>query len=147
MRANVVVFGLVFGCGPSDAACELPAVLSDLAGEGAQNCGTVEVDGDSAPVDACAVAAFQAGRAFFTEYELQGIDSSVSGGLAGNGVQVWSLSRDSDPSGGSQIGASVVRTECLSPTVSVGGEGHDVIVCDVGVSCQVCGGDRADRCE
>lgn len=150
MRALVLIFAVAFGCGKSEAACEMPAVLADLAPEGAQDCGTVPAGGDATAVDACAVAAFQAGTPFFATYEEQGIDSAVSSAIVSDGTAVWTVYRDSDPSGGSQIGALVQRSACVEPTVAAGDAGHDVIVCNgsSGGSCAICGGDRgADNCQ
>lgn len=149
MRSMVLALTLAVGCGKSEAACEMPAVLADLAVDGAQNCGTVPAGGDATAVDACAVAAFQAGTPFYATYELQGIDSAVSTALVSDGIGMWTVFRDSDPSGGSRIGAYVYRDECASPTVAAGDAGHDVITCDPsgGGRCVICGGDpNSDDC-
>lgn len=148
MRARLgwgVLAGLFLGCTP--APCVLTTELTDLAGADATDCGTVTVGADSSTVDACVVAAFEAHEAFFAVYELQGIDSQVSTALASDGTQVWSLFRDSDPSGGSQTGAEITRSDCASPTVEPGTEGHDVLTCDqTGCVCntRVCGPENLD---
>jgi hypothetical protein len=129
------------------APCVLTTELTELAGEGATDCGTVTVGADSAAVDACVVAAFEAHEAFFAVYELQGIDSQVSTALASDGDTVWSLFRDSDPSGGSQTGAEITRSDCASPTVEPGPDGHDVLTCDqTGCVCstRACGPENLD---
>jgi hypothetical protein len=122
--------------------CTLATLAADLAGSGAEDCGTVEIDGDSSTVDACAVAAFQAGSPFVAFYELQGIDSAVSRATVSDGTTVWNLTRDSDPSGGGGEAPVVYRTECGGPSVVAGDDGHDVITCSSGgtpCSTQVCG--------
>lgn len=86
--------------------------------------------GAPSTADACAVEAFQAGAPFFVVAELQGIDSSVSTAVAFDGTNLLSLYRDSDPSGGSNVGASVTENICTSGSVVPGDAGHDVVFCD-----------------
>lgn len=47
-----------------------------------------------------------------------------------DGTSVWALSYDSDPSGGSQIGAVIYQSRCSGPAVHVGDAGHDVLYCE-----------------
>jgi hypothetical protein len=145
MRAMAVGLVVALGCGRSEASCEMPAVLADIAGEGAEDCGTVAVDGDASVVDACAVGAFDAHVSFFAIYEQQGIDSAVSSGVVSDGTTVFLVSRDGDPSGGSHVGASVTRRTCANPTVTAGDAGHDVIDCEASNdTCSICGGSNPD---
>lgn len=109
--------------------CEFSAVLPDLAGPGATDCGAVALGADATAVDACVVDAFVARRPFFAVYALQGTDSQVSSALASDGRVVWTLMSDSDVGGGAGLGASIDRRDCPSPTVAPGEAGHDVVTC------------------
>lgn len=115
---------------PASRDCELPEIAAALAGASATDCGLVPVGGDASAADACAVEAFQAGAPFFVVYELQGMDSAVSTALAYDGADLVSLYRDSDPSGGSNVGAVVTEHVCTSGSVVPDDAGHDVVFCD-----------------
>lgn len=144
-RSLLALLPLLAAC-PAPRDCELPEIAAALAGSGATDCGLVPVDGDASTADACAVAAFQAGAPFFIVYEEQGIDSQVSTGLAFDGAQLLSLYRDSDPSGGSNVGAEVTEHVCTSGSVIAGDAGHDVVFCDApACTCteEACGEDGA----
>ncbi len=143
----IALFCLCALAGCPAPPCVLPVELSALAGAGATDCGTVGLGADSGGVDACVVAAFEAHEAFFAVYDLQGIDSQVSTALASDGETVWSLFRDSDPSGGSHVGARISRSECVSPVVNASGEGHPLNCDSTGCVCStnVCGGDNLDQ--
>lgn len=129
-RRSLLAVAVLLAACPAPRDCELPEVAAALAGAGATDCGLVPVGGDATAADACAVEAFQGGAPFFVVYELQGIDSSVSTALAYDGAQLISLYRDSDPSGGSNVGAEVTENVCTSGSVIAGDAGHDVVFCD-----------------
>ncbi len=81
------------------------------------NCGEVKIRGDATAATACALNAQKQGRSFRVRYDIQGIDSSVAGGLARtpNG-QVFALSFDGDPLG--LVGISLRRqrvTQSICP--------------------------------
>lgn len=127
---------LLAGCATPE--CELGTVALNLAGAGAEDCGKVAVGGDSTAVDTCAVAALQAGTPFVAQREEQGIDSQVTSALAYDGTHLVSLYRDSDPSGGSDVGAVIWLNLCSSATVEPGDEGHDVVFCgEPSCSCEL----------
>lgn len=135
MRACLSLLVLLAACGGSD--CELSTIAQTLAGDGATDCGSVAVGGDTTAADACVIAAFQAGTPFFAVYELQGIDSAVSAATVSDGTKVMFLVRDSDPSGGSNVGAVVSETVCAEPAVTAGEAGHDVLTCAAeGCTCE-----------
>lgn len=133
------------GC-PTPRDCELAEIAAALAGSGATDCGHVAIGGDGTDEGACAIAAFEAGEPFFVIYDLQGIDSSISAATVFDGSTLYSLYRDSDPSGGSGVGAVVTESVCTSGSVGPGETGADTVVCDApACSCQeeACGADGA----
>lgn len=106
----VVASAWVAGC---RADCELNPVLRGAAGPGAVACGRAPLSGDQAAAHRCAVEALRAGRAFWVEWQVQGIDSEVwmgvAGAAGGGGYQyLW----DGDPSGGGRVGARIQGTRC-----------------------------------
>ena len=67
-----------------------------LAGPTAIDCGRVEIRQDPSTATGCALNAFERKKAFFVRYDLQGIDSRVSAGLAGNAAgHVFGIEYDS----------------------------------------------------
>jgi hypothetical protein len=117
-RLHIVLTVVMTGCAESE--CKLADELRERAGAGATNCGHVALGADPSPVDACVVMAFSTGRAFHAQYDLQGQDSKVIRGVAGNSQgEVTFLLWDSDPSGGSDAGAVVSADSCVGPTVDV----------------------------
>lgn len=123
----LLLVSLLSGCASPE--CELTTVALNLAGAGAEDCGKVALGEDGSAVDACAVAALQAGTPFVSQREEQGIDSQVTSAAAFDGTNLVSLYRDSDPSGGSGVGAVIWLNLCSSATVEPGDEGHDVVFC------------------
>jgi hypothetical protein len=123
--------------------CTIEATARDLAGEGAEACGFVGIDEDPTMVDACVVGAFRKGAPFYAIYALQGIDSQVTMAFASNGPSIWTLSYDSDPSGGSQVGAVIYQSTCEAPTVRKGKTGHDELSCSASTSTKICDDSRA----
>jgi hypothetical protein len=78
----------------------------------------VALRADRTEVDACVTTAFASHRAFFAQYDAQGIDSSARVGIAGDRAgNVTYLQWDSDPSGGGDIGAVVNGNRCIGPSV------------------------------
>jgi hypothetical protein len=118
--------------------CDIEASARHLAGEGATACGTVALDEDPKAVDACAIGAFEKHAPFYAIYTLQGIDSQVMMAFVGNGSSVWTLSYDSDPSGGSDVGAVIYQSTCLEPTVQKGKTGNDELSCTTSTSTKIC---------
>ena len=118
--------------------CEIEASARHLAGQGAVACGTVGIDEDPTAVDACVISAFEKYAPFYAIYTLQGIDSQVMMAFVSNGSSVWTLSYDSDPSGGSDVGAVIYQSTCLEPTVQKGKTGHDELSCSASTSQKIC---------
>ena len=58
--------------------------LFALAGPMAVDCGRVKIRHDPLSATECVLNAFQSKEAFFVRYDLQGIDSQVAVGLAGD---------------------------------------------------------------
>jgi hypothetical protein len=106
---------LLVGCG----SCDLGEEVESLAGAGASDCGSVAIDGDPSAVDACVVTAMSEGKAFKAEYHRQGDDSKIVSGYAGNdGGQVFILTWDSSPCGGSGCDAVISSIECIGPKLA-----------------------------
>ena len=124
----------------SDArsGCAIEPAARHLAGADATACGSVDIDGDPAAVDACVVSAFQKGSPFYAIYALQGIDSQVMMAFASNGASLWTLSYDSDPSGGSDVGAVIYQSTCIEPTVQKGKTGQEELSCSASSSTKIC---------
>jgi hypothetical protein len=120
---HLLVALAAFGCS-EDPKCELEDELRDVAGRGATNCGRVPVGADGAAVDGCVVTAFSDGRAFYARYDVQGIDSLVARGIAGDPKgQVTLFLWDSDPGGGNADDAAVVDAQdCVGPGVKPSSE-------------------------
>jgi hypothetical protein len=55
-----------------------------------------------------------------------------------NGSSVWTLSYDSDPSGGSDVGAVIYQSTCVDPTVQKGKTGNDELSCTASTSTKIC---------
>ena len=77
-----------------DGQCDLPTTSVALAGAGATDCGSVPLDGDQTEAIGCAIAAVDAGEAFYVAWEVQGIDSRSMSGWASDGAKVWTLRQD-----------------------------------------------------
>jgi len=87
-----------------------------LAGPGAIDCGRVTTKGDPKDATQCAIAAQKAEKPFRVRYDIQGIDSAVAVALVRTPVgTVGVLTYDSDPSGGSHVGAVVYPKRCPEP--------------------------------
>jgi hypothetical protein len=121
-----------------EGACSIERTARDLAGQDATNCGSVGIDEDPTAVDACVISAFQKHAPFYAIYTLQGIDSQVETAFVGDGESVWTLSYDSDPSGGSDVGAVIYQSTCVEPTVKKGKTGQDELSCSASTSTKVC---------
>ena len=104
---------------PLSAPDILEATMRNHAGANPINCGVVPIDGASEAANQCVDSAYQAKKAFTVVYNLQGMDSVVARGLAGNAQgEIRSYYYDSDPSGGSNVGARILAHECrtIQPT-------------------------------
>jgi len=80
--------------------------LGELSGDRATDCGRVKVGDDAAEASACALREFHGGRPFLVRYDVQGIDSEVSIGLASDSYVVYTVAFDSygtSPRGLSQL--------------------------------------------
>jgi hypothetical protein len=100
-------------------------LLRAKAGEGAQDCGTVDLRQSRLPALACAQEALRVGTPFYVVFQVQGIDSRIFHGLASSasGDAAW-VQWDSDAYGGGRWFASKpwVREEvCRRPTLSESG--------------------------
>ena len=71
-------------CWACSDSCELGDDLRLFAGDGARDCGVVELADDRAMVDACVIEAFEAGAPFIARYERQGEDSKFTLAVASN---------------------------------------------------------------
>lgn len=132
-----VAVALLLGC---ESRCELDPELRELAGSGATSCGRVPLGGDQSAAHRCAVESLRAGRAFWVQWQRQGIDSEVWAGLArapdGTG---YSYFWDGDPSGGSNAGATAHRSRCARLEVATV-DGLEQVVCEGGGPLEtVCG--------
>lgn len=88
------------------------------AGSSAYNCGDLEIGGDRIPVDQCVTEHFSNLQPFYAIYQWQGIDSIVKTGVAFNSrYELFIVSFDSDPSGGSNVGAAISSRICESPRI------------------------------
>lgn len=125
----IFCFGLVScGSGSSKSSDKVVSKTFDdfknevrqSSGEGATNCGVVEVGDSQVEANTCVAAAFVNNEAFYAVYELQGIDSSVGAAWSGrsNGeISRWSF--DSNPGGGVPAKSSTTtKTLCANPTLS-----------------------------
>lgn len=141
----MLALSLLVGCAPED--CDVHAIALDLAGPGAADCGIVAYGDDRTALDECVADAFAGGQPFVAQWQ-PGVGDSVGyTALASDGATVWVLGYDSDPSGGSRIGAVVDQWVCENPQP---GTSYDAmpIACDVG-SCicttRVCGREARDH--
>jgi hypothetical protein len=108
---------LLLGC---DNSCELDSDLHLFAGDGARDCGIVELGGDPSEVDACVVEAFEAERAFIARYQVQGTDSKVVTALASNTVgDVKLFQWDSAPCGGPGCDPVTDVQSCFEPSLTL----------------------------
>ena len=118
---------LLLGCG---STCELDPRVRESAGQGATSCGRVPLGGDQAAAHRCAVEARRAGRAFWVQWQLQGIDSDAWNGLAfaANGTG-YSYLWDDDRRGGTNLGGSrTQRAHCARGEITVI-DGREQVIC------------------
>jgi len=118
--------------------CEIEASARHLAGQDALDCGSVGIDEDPTAVDACVISSFEKHAPFYAIYTQQGIDSQVMVAFVSDGSSVWTLNYDSDPSGGSDVGAVIYQSTCLEPTVQKGKTGNDELSCTASTSQKIC---------
>jgi hypothetical protein len=108
----VAIATLLSGCG-GGGACDFDSRLRERAGAGAVNCGHVVVGASAVAVNQCVADQTARAAPFYARYDVQGTDSSVAYGVvrsAQGQSSVWFF--DSDPSGGSNVGAHVAQTVC-----------------------------------
>lgn len=97
--------------------CSLEARIARLAGEDAEDCGRIALDGDGGAQRWCAASALAAGRPFRLEIELRGIDSEMSELLTSPGEgRVHVTVYDSSPCGGGQCDPAIHTMVCVTPT-------------------------------
>ena len=91
--------------------------LRRLAGDGAQDCTDATGDGNTEEGIPCQVAAFNAGKNFYSASSHQGIDSySMSAKVSDENGQIYFVSFDSDPGGGGQLDAGRISGfQCEAP--------------------------------
>jgi len=141
-----LVVGLAIESCGSSTSCDLDQLLRQRAGAGAVDCGRVAVGAPTAATDQCIADQTARGMPFFARYNVQGIDSSVSLGVVRDPRgQSSILMRDSDPSGGGNIGAQIGETVCSGDppiqTPLTRPDGFPIVSCTVDVpSGLVCGG-------
>lgn len=94
--------------------------VSQSAGDDAVDCGIVEIGESEVSTNTCVAEAFINGEAFYSIYELQGVDSSVGGALSGDAegeVLQWEF--DSNPTGGVPASSSEIEsTVCVDAELS-----------------------------
>lgn len=140
---SLALLPVALGCG---GKCNLYGSLREKAGPSGVDCGHVEIGADRRLTDACVVDSFNAGKAFFARYELQGTDSHVALGVVRDesGV-VTRLDYDGNPSGGGGDTRPVISGSVCNgprPATSVGSPPNDQgpIACasstSVGYVCQ-----------
>jgi hypothetical protein len=113
---------LLSGCSDGDQGkkneSDFRAEVVSKAGAAAFNCGDYEIGGDRSAVDQCVVERFGHLEPFYATYQWQGIDSIIRTGVAFNSqIELHIVSFDSDPSGGSHVGAAISSMLCESPRV------------------------------
>ena len=123
-----MVLFFVLAC-DSPVVCSIDASARDLAGPGATDCGSVGIGEDPAAVDACVISSFEKHAPFYAIYTQQGEDSQVMMAFVSDGSSVWMLNYDSDPSGGSDVGAVIYQSTCVDPTVQKGKGGGEELSC------------------
>jgi hypothetical protein len=114
-RARLALIALLAasaGCG-SSPSCDLDGTIRRRAGAGAVDCGHVTVGAATTATDQCIADQTARGVPFFARYDLQGIDSRTAIGVVRDpggrsAVMLW----DSDPSGGSNVGAQISESFC-----------------------------------
>jgi hypothetical protein len=150
----VPLFWWIWGCpapeeqpedgDPMEIACDLRQILLADAGPEALDCGST-ADGDPVEdVNACTVAAFEAGSAFAAIHEEESIDSLLLSGQASDGATVWFYLFESywasDP-------GQVDRFECPNPVVTTD-YGLEYVGCEWPTSAcrvRVCGFDSGSE--
>ena len=139
---DLVVFLFFLACDSSDSTaqngCDIDASARHLAGDGALDCGSVGIDEDPTKVDACVITSFEKHAPFYAVYAQQGIDSQVAMAFVSDGSSVWTLSYDSDPSGGSDVGAMIYQSTCEDPTVQKDKDGNEELSCTASTSEKIC---------
>ena len=118
--------------------CDIDASARHLAGDGATDCGSVGIGEDNTAIDACVISSFEKHVPFYAVYAQQGEDSQVAMAFVGDGSSVWTLNYDSDPSGGSDVGAVIYQSTCLEPTVKKGKSGDEELSCTTSTSQKIC---------
>ena len=113
MLAAVVPLLSPCACGGPGTACDLDSLLRQRAGAAAVDCGRVSKGVPSTATDQCIADQTARAAPFHARYDLQGVDSEVVLGVvrdaAGRAsILLW----DSDPSGGSNVGAQITETVC-----------------------------------
>ncbi|MCP4447633.1 MAG: hypothetical protein GY811_20190 [Myxococcales bacterium] len=108
------------GLDAGDASeCSLETLVGEAAPVGAMDCGTLTLSGDDTDFEAarsCVSNAIDSETSFRVIWDLQGIDSipraAYLGAFDGGTLLVTRYGFDSDPSGGSDVGAVTSVFEC-----------------------------------
>ena len=102
-RSCVLIVLLATSCAPTRDAVRLRVMeeLGTLAGNGARDCGAIELDASRDDAVACAAQAAAAGQAYHVAFQQQGIDSIIWEGASRDGSgKLWAVRYDSDVRGG-----------------------------------------------
>ncbi|HLW83572.1 MAG TPA: hypothetical protein VKR60_00075 [Candidatus Sulfotelmatobacter sp.] len=96
VAALFLIYSLVLSAQIADPSGVMDRRMRSIAGPQALNCGRVEIGADDKTALTCAWKAVRKKQPFFVRYDLQGIDSFVSVGFAGNDDQdVYMIQFDS----------------------------------------------------
>jgi len=114
----LLCFVVLSSCGEGVSGIEFNDFLNRVistAGDGAVDCGQVEVGSSQLEANMCVVDSFTNKSPFRAIYLVQGIDSSVATAIAaGEDNKVYYLYFDSDPSGGARLNnGRISQIECL----------------------------------
>ncbi len=118
--SGVVAMLVAAGCSSDPRSCALEDVLAQsIGGIEATDCGHLSAGASGDMLQAahdCALAQEAAFHAFVVEWDVQGIDSRVAHAFVGIGrAGEWTITHydyDSDPSGGSMVGAVTSSQSC-----------------------------------
>lgn len=128
VRSRAIVACAFVAClAISCAPCEGRIVAQQLAGVDAIDCGHVSLFASSRDADRCAVNAMRAGRGFFLEQDLRGIDSAVSEFFVRES-QSGAMHRLVYDDGSPHLGVRLTEQACIDVRV-VTRDGFEQITC------------------
>lgn len=101
------------GCGQTCEVEDVREQVSERAGDGATNCGDLDLGVDATAAYACAHDAFRAGTPFRFTQGVMGRDSRLVGGWARSPAgELFYFAYDSDRSGGGRDGGAIHVQRC-----------------------------------